>query len=316
MPPIQPSLRGSLLTGASALALSVSASGAGAQSAGTAKTPEPTLQLWIEGAQFWTGGGKYNVPTLPGLGAPFFSFNPASGHEGALGFDYRWPNQAWHFVFDIRYGRTPTKTASTSFSALLPSFFGGLTTGISSSQGSEHESHFVADFMVGRDIGLGGTSQVQFGVRVVDLQASAQVQQTGTTFFKSSVVTTASGDWHSRFLGAGPRVALTGSIPIVGWWSFDYSGGIAGLIGSRSFEVSGTNNIGGTFYTNQNPTAFIFNADGWVALSYLLSGLKVSGGIRSDYYNSALTTYNINTGALQNIDRLYWGPFVRLTGVF
>ncbi len=42
----------------------------------------------------------------------------------------------------------------------------------------------------------------------------------------------------------------------------------------------------------------------------------MSGGIRADFYDSALLTYNVDTGALQGLNRLYWGPFLRLTGTF
>jgi hypothetical protein len=44
--------------------------------------------------------------------------------------------------------------------------------------------------------------------------------------------------------------------------------------------------------------------------------VKLSDGIRTDFYDSALTTYNINTGAVQNISRDFLGPFLRLTGTF
>ncbi len=60
----------------------------------------------------------------------------------------------------------------------------------------------------------------------------------------------------------------------------------------------------------------MFNADGWLAFSFRFTPqFKISSGIRGDFYNNALTTYDIS-GALKNIDRFYWGPFVRLTGTF
>jgi hypothetical protein len=107
MPPIQPSLRGSLLTGASVFALSVSASSAQSQSISRREvTPpplNPTLKIWGEGSLLMTSGGAFNGPTLAG-GLPLTTFSPKTGIEGALGFDYRW-DRSWHFVFDIRYGR-------------------------------------------------------------------------------------------------------------------------------------------------------------------------------------------------------------------
>ncbi|MGC1777867.1 MAG: hypothetical protein WBB34_07955 [Xanthobacteraceae bacterium] len=160
-------------------------------------------------------------------------------------------------------------------------------------------------------------------MRVADLWASAHVQEAGLRTFYSSFVAvtaaqTATGEWNSRFFGAGPRMAVTGAIPIVGFWSFEYSGGIAELLATRTFEASVTSTGGApTLNTDSQSTAFVFNADGWLALSYQFTpNYKLSGGIRGDFYNDALTTYNVNTGGLENVDRLYWGPFIRFTGAF
>ena len=66
-----------------------------------------------------------------------------------------------------------------------------------------------------------------------------------------------------------------------------------------------------------NSNVFVFNADGSFAVSYAFSpAIKASLGIRADYYNSALKNFDIGTGALTGLDRVYWGPFVRLTGSF
>jgi len=327
MPPIEPSLRGTLLTSASAVALSVSASGASAQ------TPA-NVTLWVEGALFWTGGGNFSVPSPVGLAFPGISFKPGSGTEGAAGFDYRWSGP-WHVVADVRYGQTKTVAAGvSSFNAVpfQPSpFVTALLTTTTAANGTEKESHLVADFMVGRDLGVGSNApQVQFGIRIADLHASAQVNEFGKqTFYSSHVfppsITTAhaaSGTWNSRFFGAGPRLALTGSVPIIGFWSLDYLGGVALLIGDRSSSFSVmTNGVGGLGLVgvstgSTNTLTAVANADVWAALSYTFTPtVKVSGGIRADYYVDPLVSYNF-VGTLQNIDRLFWGPFVRLTGRF
>ena len=337
MPPIQPSLRGSLLTGASALALSISGSGAHAQGA----TPQGST-IWVEGALFATAGGSFNIPSIPGLGAPFTSFNPRDGIEGAFGLDYRFPDQPWwHFVFDVRYGETgavrnqsSSSSSSTSFIPGFPYFTSINTATTSATQAAERESHLVADFMIGRDLGVGANQpELQFGIRIADLHAAAQAHEnsttttTSTTFFFlspvpfsiSSRTTTASSvaAWNSNFFGGGPRAAITGAVPITGSWTFDYEAGIAALFGQRSLNFSMTSSPGGSVFSSSNPTVFVFNADAWVALSYWFTPhVKLSGGIRTDFYDSALTTFNVNTGALQNISRDYWGPFLRLTGRF
>jgi hypothetical protein len=189
--------------------------------------------------------------------------------------------------------------------------------------------------MIGRDLGLGAVRpDVQFGVRVADLRAagSAQINNqsilNSTTFYSGSgglivvdqttatTTTTAFASWKSRFFGIGPRAAIAGGIPISGAWSFDYGGGIAGLVGNRTLNAS-VSGATGNFATSQSGSAFVFNADAMAAVSYAFSAqFKISGGFRGDYYRAALSTFNVSTGALQNIDRLYWGPFVRLTGAF
>ena len=360
MPPIEPSLRRSLLTGASALALSVVGSEARAQGTPPGQTIPPQVTLWVEGALFYTAGGNFNIPSLPGLGPPFTSFSPQGGIEGAFGFDYRFDNDPlWHYVFDFRYGRSRTATSSSSSSSSTHSTSfktNGLVSGVlqtttirtaSSSSGatqaSEWGSHLVADFMIGRDIGVGANvPELELGLRIADLRAVAQAQETATlatttsikrTFYQptnfgggfartthstssSMSATSASATWNSEFFGFGPRAAVTGGVPIIGFWTFDYGAGVAGLFGPRSFSFNGSGIAGAGFF-NTGPMGFVFNADGWGALSYWFTpNVKLSAGIRGDFYDSALTTYNVNTGGLQTVSRLYWGPFVRLTGAF
>ncbi len=312
MPPIQPSFRASLLTGVSAVALSVASSGQAA-----AQNTPPTLTLWGEGAAFWTGGGRYNIPWL--LGSSYTSLKPLVGFEGAVGLDYRWPNQIWHFVFDFRYGKTRTASNNAAAFQTFGTTFGYLLTSATSNQSTEHESHLVADFMIGRDLGVGGnTPELEFGIRIADLHAAAQmVESSQRTFYTpTTIVTTARSsldNWNSRFFGVGPRLAIVGAIPIAGEWSFEYGAGIAALLGARKLE--GSSSTG--FAVSNRATAFVFNADGSLALSYrITSQFKISTGIRGDFYDNALTTYDIGTGALQNINRIYWGPFLRLTGTF
>ncbi len=301
-----------MLTGASAVALSVAASTGHA----APQAAPPTWTVWGEGAAVWTGGGSFNIPGL--LGSGFTSLKPLVGAEGAVGFDYRWPDQPWHFVFDFRYGKTRTRSVDASSFQTLGTTFGFLQTSATSSASSEHESHLVADFMIGRDLGVGANNpELEFGIRIADLYAAAHMAASSQrTFYSSFTVFTttqsATGDWNSRFFGIGPRLAIVGGIPIVGAWSFDYGAGIAALVGQRKFDASTSTG----FTASDRATAVVFNADGWMAFTVRFAPqFKLSSGIRGDFYNNALTTYDIS-GALKNIDRFYWGPFVRLTGTF
>jgi len=182
--------------------------------------------------------------------------------------------------------------------------------------------------MVGRDYGLGrGVGQIQFGFRIADLYAATQQQlnaaQVVTTrgFYSGTTVTQSSqaaiGSFKSRFFGVGPRLAYTDSVPITGRWTFDFAGGIAALAGDRTLKVSITETPGGPFGSQFGGTAVIFNADAWAGFSYAFTpAFKMTAGIRTDYYDKALITYNATAGALQTVDRNFWGPFLRLTGYF
>jgi hypothetical protein len=106
-------------------------------------------------------------------------------------------------------------------------------------------------------------------------------------------------------------------VPFYQVWSFDYLAGVAGLFGNRTLNYNVSVNPGGAFGGEFSNYALIFNTDGWAALSYHFNpSLKLSSGIRADYYSNALLTYNPATGGLSSIDRLFWGPFLRLTGNF
>ena len=301
-----------MLTGASAVALSVAAS------SGQAATPDtpPTWTIWGEGAAFWTGGSSFNIPNIFGPG--YTSFKPPVGIEGAFSFDYRWAGRPWHFIFDFRYGKTRSRSASSSsFQSSVVNPTGSLfvtQTSSTSSNATEREYHLVSDFMIGRDLGVGSDRpEFEFGIRIADLYAAvhATVFAKRTFYSGTGTITSAqssTADWTSRFFGVGPRLAIVGGIPIVGEWSFDYGAGIAALFGWHKF-------YGLTVDTHSS--AFVFNADGWLAVSYLITPqFKLSSGMRGDYYNNALTTYNVGTGGLHNIDRFYWGPFLRLTATF
>jgi hypothetical protein len=295
-------------------------------------------------------------PRFPDWARPYTSFSPPPGYEFAFGVDYHPLGQPWHYIFDFRYGQTGTAisnsfgAASSSSTSFVPSgFHSGVllgtttnttTSSSSATQASEWESHLVADLMIGRDMGVGANKpELEFGIRIADLYAAARASQSSqsnttintlTTFYSSpSGIHTRSGSlssssssssfasWNSRFFGVGPRVAVAGGVPISGAWSFDYSGGVAALIGDRSFNVSMWNMGGPGFSAIYSSTVFVFNADGFAALSYKFTpNLKASLGIRADYYNSALKTYDISTGGITSLDRVYWGPFVRLTGSF
>jgi len=139
----------------------------------------------------------------------------------------------------------------------------------------------------------------------------------GSRSSSSSSASSFFANWNSEFFGVGPRVAITGAVPIRGSWSFDYGGGIAALFADRTFNLSVWPNPGSFFQTSYSNNAFVFNADGLLGFSYQFTrNYKLSAGVRADFYNAALLTYNATTGGVSGTNRIYWGPFVRFTGQF
>ena len=323
LPPIQSPIRASLLTSASALALSLTGYGAQAQALLSPNTSWSPWIVWVEGGLFQTGGPGVSVPMLPGLAAPFTLVGPKGGYYGAAGFDFDYGG-SWHVVGDVLYGWS-RKAAASVHQHYFSSFGDGYFSSTNSVQSAtERESHLVADLMIGRDFGLGtSTAQLQYGIRVADLAAITNVNQAATSFFSSffrgagSGTSMASGTFRARFFGGGPRLALAGDLPLSGVWSVDYLVGIAELAGTRSMSYNVTNATGAPASGNSSSVGLVFNADGWAALSYALTpAYKISAGVRADYYSDVLSAYDASINGTRNIDRLFWGPFLRLSGKF
>ena len=308
-------LRTSLLVGVSVIALTVATPELAKPADLPMKAPvvapaaQPIITAFIEGGGMWTSGGSIGY-----FDPAFFtsrSFRPPPvGWTIAGGVDYQFAASPWHVSFDFRYGKSGKRTQS-NFAAF------GYESGSAASQASHREHHWVADFMVGRDIGLGTKSQLKFGLRVADLRATTDFNGQYASYYGSSYGY--SFTQRSKFLGFGPRAAIVGVFPIQGPWSIDYSAGIAALYGNRTLSISGS-------CTACSPSSFpvgSFDSKGWVpnvdasiGLGFAFSpSVKATVGFQFDYYWNALRTFDANLGVV-NIDRNYYGPFVRLTGKF
>lgn len=272
-----------------------------------APAPQPNVTMFVEGGSMWTGGGGVNYFD------PAFGFSrsigiPPVGWTFAGGIDYQFAASPWHVSFDFRYGKSGKRTHNNAASF-------GYESGTASSQATHREQHWVADFMVGRDIGLGNQSQLKFGLRVADLSA--------TTNFNGAFISYSGYSYgynftqHSRFLGIGPRAAIAGVFQIQGPWSVDYKAGIAALYGNRELSVSGSSCANCTPVSfDNNSSGWVPNADASIGLAYAFTpSFKAAVGFQLDYYWGALRTFDTNRNPV-NVDRNYYGPFVRFTGKF
>jgi hypothetical protein len=186
----------------------------------------------------------------------------------------------------------------------------------------DNEHHWLVDFAVGRDLGIGNKAEVTFGVRVADLYSRATGNVSGGTLGFTPPPTPRpiltglfSGPYSqtSEYLGVGPRLGLDGSVPLGAHWTLDWLVGAAALFGDSRLNTVGfaASPHFPTVSFSSSPT--VFNVDGQAGLSYwLYPGASIMFSYRADAYFGALKTFNA-TGAVVNIDRVFNGPMLRFT---
>lgn len=290
-----------------------------------APQPVSPWTVWLEGGAQGVSGGDSSIS---GLTPPFTPGKKTWGWSGAIGVDYRL-DPFWHVSADFRYGQNKSRTTNgiQTGSLCVGSVSGHCSvtkTAAGATSATRKESNWLADFMVGRDLGLGGGPlQIKFGLRVAQIR--------GTTDGAGLLATTltpspsnAKFTYHqtNRWTGAGPRLAVEGSAPLTGSWSLDYMGGIAVLFGQQSVQqtASATKSISTNVCVAGCPVAAafvsdnaVFNADGMLGIGYAFTpASKLSLNYRVDYYNDALKVLN-SVGVASNASRLYHGPNLRLT---
>ena len=179
------------------------------------------------------------------------------------------------------------------------------------------ETHAVADFAVGRDVGIGsGPAQVKLGLRYADL--SARISGPGVAYLDGRRVADIDDNAYlkSRFQGLGPRVAVEGSMPLSGQFGLDYGVGAAYLFSisrDRTFSVEDSSDK-----ITQSDKKGVFNTDASLAVTYNFTPTtKVALGYRADVYFNALPGIDFTTsGGKSDSTRIYHGAFLRLTSAF
>jgi hypothetical protein len=321
------------------------------------ETPVVPVSVWT----FWMEGGRQMVN---GDDAGVFGSNPGfvatkktAGWNAAGGFDYRF-DPVWHVSGAFRYGENKGGTTTASRRAIFPVAAVPIpgvpippTTAcitncvtvipppvtpppvnkasIGIVTATRDEINWAADFMIGRDIGIGtADGQLKAGVRVAEIRGKTQGSvswrvPTSTATTAGFVVHTRSFTQENLFLGAGPRLALEGSAPIAGGWFLDYMAGVAGLYSIRSFDqiINIANNSGAALTCIAGcPLALTSVTDGWVLNADVMLGVgyaftpfaKLSVNYHGDAYFNALRIVDTNN-TLSYANRTYHSVNLRLT---
>src|SRR5262249_19529068 len=141
------------------------------QGATTCAGPRERWAWWIEGGAFNPSGDAFS------LGARVSNIRPKWGWEAAAGFDWMPGWGQWHLSGQFRYGSAQkTQAFKAGFGAPSTTIItpaGGTTLVVAKSNNEKiRDDHWLVDFAVGRDFGLGNSNaQWKIGLRVADLRA-------------------------------------------------------------------------------------------------------------------------------------------------
>jgi hypothetical protein len=347
--------RAALYAGASALAIAVAVPHAQAADLPLKAPPvvdNGEFRAFIEGGAVWTAGDPVRgfFPTLTaaagfigfynGLTPGSFALRPRLGWEAATGFDYRFAASPWHVSAQFRYGEGRASAQSPAGAINLTGFYGLGSTIIGSqfATGEDRETHWLADFAVGRDVHIGANPlQVKAGIRIAELTSKLNIVTNGTVTLGGlppnpfginslSYLYNVNNQQNTSFRGAGPRIGFEGAVPLGGGWQVDYLADVALLFGTRRLDQTLVSAVTSSPFlfgatatlaaTGNEHGAVVPNLDAQLGLSYWLNpGLKLTASYRVDAYFGALTTYDPAGANQQTVDRIFHGPRLTLTGV-
>jgi hypothetical protein len=339
-------LRAILSAGLSLAALSIAAPANAADlpvKAVPAPLPGQTL-LWLEGGAFWVPSDP--IPFRTGFGALFGNGVDGNGGDGrvspdrvgwdfAAGFDHRFVGTRWHVNAEGRYGQN--KGQASGQESIFLAFPGVSFSAPISTQANLKEYHWQADAGVGYDIVTGPSSlQLKFGLRVAQISATTTVNTNLPGLFTDTGAGTtvpfnvsSTANVRRTFLGAGPRVGIDGSVPLVGGWTLDYKADGAWLFGNTKIDSDTTS----SFSVVVPPIAIVaagipssllwskqinvVNADVQAGIGYWITPyMKFAVSYRVDAFLDPLRAAPDDTLPARSIDRVYHGPKATLTARF
>src|SRR5690242_14272803 len=293
--------------------------------------PPPWFFLAEGGGACSTSNIAVRSPFVPG--ADLAHVGNACGWTARVGFGQEhtalFGGMADYWGVFVRYTRIQDSAPVNGvFGTFFPGFKNLYPYNFSANTGFD-EKRTVIDFEAGRDIGIGGESQLRAvaGIRFAHYTSETNVlgsaQHSGT--YAANFFT------KQEFNGAGPRVGLSYTTPLIGMVALAAEGSAAALWGRYRSNITDTLNGGGAYSISggESHNGWVGNLEGSIALAYAPygpRGWEFSLGVRGEaWFNqidtnafSASTTSNHNTPqnplsvSGQREDRFNWGPFLRV----
>ena len=283
-----------------------------------------------------------------------FGAMPIVGYDGEVKINVVPKESDWTFSVGIRYGRARSKPKRSHDQSYHVT---GYITSFGTKKGSPKylltnydftdasrqslSTHLILDFKAGKDVGLGlfgGSSVLSVGVRVAQLNESAEGQFTGflsapAKYSPGEVAHVADFVARHSFTGLGPSVSWDASVPVAGdlmeGFSFDWGVNAALLFGRQKANVSlhtrdtqyyppssGSTGVVKNVlsHSTENPrrsrNVIVPNVGGFAGLSWRLPNAKVSLGYRADFFFGAIDG-GIDTAHRE--DRGFYGPVANVS---
>ncbi len=310
------SLRRRALTGVSAVALAIMI-GQGPVLADERERPswlmlEFGYDIYAGDVQDWTEG----------LGNRRLDVEPDDGLQGAVGLVTPLGDTDYDIGIFARFGGSfeeKDSTAATVYNILG----GGAQFGFNTDSSVEHNEHrIIVDFEARRDIGLGDGIDVtaKAGVRFAYFEAETDTVLNYVGF----IVSQATEERESRFVGAGPRLGFDAVVPLTGAMQFDFSGEGSVLFGNSKrrteaiFSVFPVNNA----IDKDTDFRVVPTVGGTAALSFTpegLGGMKFTVGFRAEaffnVYDQRVKFDRLGGNGFgeKNAHRFQFGPFARVS---
>jgi len=309
--------RGTLLASVSVIAIAVAA-----QSPARAQTTAPSVsQLTqpLDRGKFWVaiegGFSRFDGDGNGDLGLQYY-YSPSNGWlkavdggwTGALEVGAHPSGSPFDVVGRLRYERA--KGNSTT-SVYYPGY------GYYPMNREVDESHIIADFEVGRDVGIGHNvkARLHAGLRFAHFDTRAEASYDFGSGYSFSAFD------RSTFTGLGPRAGLDVSVPLSDKLSLDLKGSGAALFGRRTSNSFLGGLYPGSYGTyvyrfgyaaSRSKFATVLNTEASAGLTYRFDHTALTLGYRVDaYWNVVERSGVLAPGAIDG-DRITHGPFARL----
>lgn len=316
-------VRWDLLASASAIVLANYTCCVTAANAGDADR----LTFWIEldgQYSFREESASYFAPpfvsTSPFDGNSHFGLEDGPGTEWEKGGSITLrPSRAdWFLKIAARYGKSSRVGTRDSHptAANLTKYSGNHYTAYQNFSAHSSASHVVADFQVGRDVGIGrfgsdGNSVLSGGIRIAQFRSRSHIaiksQPTNTNAYNPYNKFYASLDAARKFNGIGPSLSWNASATLIGDRSeasiaFDWGVNAAILFGRQKSDVSHqtTKNHFNYFHATQayqtdsnsqrSKSVVVPNLGAFAGLSWRYPAAKLAFGYRADFFFGAMDT--------------------------